>query len=80
MINADEIAGILKQQISSFNYRVQERSRDRDRGRGRTWRASTGFAACAHRSWWSLPTELQGVALNLEEDNVGAVLMGDDER
>ena len=44
----------------------------------RTSRASTGCAACAASELVEFPNGLQGVALNLEEDNVGVVIMGSD--
>ena len=78
MINADEIAGILKQQIEQFKTGAP-RGRSRYRHRGRCeprarLRAARRPIVRARR----VPNGLQGVALNLEEDNVGVVIMGPD--
>src|SRR5580658_3680762 len=54
MINADEIAGIIKQRIATFK---------------------TGAQAT---ELVQFPNGVEGVVLNLEEDNVGVAIMGPD--
>ena len=79
MINADEIAGILKNQIANFRSEVHE-DRDRNRHRGRRQHRARlrPRQRCSSRSSSSSRTALQGIALNLEEDNVGVVILGPD--
>ena len=79
MINADEIAGILKQQIASFNGAVQEDEVGTVIEVGATLARVYGLRGVRASELVEFPNGLQGVALNLEEDNVGVVIMGDDE-
>ena len=79
MINADEIAGILKQQIASFNAGVQEDEVGTVIEVGANLARVYGLRGVRASELVEFKGGLQGVALNLEEDNVGVVLMGDDE-
>jgi F-type H+-transporting ATPase subunit alpha len=78
MINADEIAGILKQQIASFNTAVQEDEVGTVIEVGANLARIYGLRGVRASELVEFANGLQGVALNLEEDNVGVVIMGDD--
>jgi F-type H+-transporting ATPase subunit alpha len=79
MINADEIAGILKQQIASFSTGVQEDEVGTVIEVGANLARVYGLRGVRASELVEFEGGLQGVALNLEEDNVGVVIMGDDE-
>jgi F-type H+/Na+-transporting ATPase subunit alpha len=79
MINADEIAGILKQQIASFSTGVQEDEVGTVIEVGANLARVYGLRGVRASELVEFDNGLQGVALNLEEDNVGVVIMGDDE-
>jgi F-type H+-transporting ATPase subunit alpha len=79
MINADEIAGILKQQIASFNVGVQEDEVGTVIEVGANLARVYGLRGVRASELVEFGNGVQGVALNLEEDNVGVVIMGDDE-
>ncbi|MBV8245280.1 MAG: F0F1 ATP synthase subunit alpha [Candidatus Eremiobacteraeota bacterium] len=78
MINADEIAGILKQQIASFTSEVQEDQVGTVIEVGANLARVYGLNAARASELVEFPNGLQGVVLNLEEDNVGVVIMGPD--
>ena len=78
MINADEIAGILKQQISSFKTEVQEDQVGTVIAVGSNLARVYGLNAARASELVEFPNGMQGVVLNLEEDNVGVVIMGSD--
>ncbi len=79
MINADEIAGILKQQIASFNTGVQEDEVGTVIEVGANLARVYGLRGVRASELVEFRNGVQGVALNLEEDNVGVVIMGADE-
>ena len=79
MINADEIAGILKQQIANFNTGVQEDEVGTVIEVGANLARVYGLRGVRASELVEFGNGVQGVALNLEEDNVGVVIMGDDE-
>ncbi len=79
MINADEIAGILKQQIASFNTGIQEDEVGTVIEVGANLVRVYGLRGVRASELVEFANGVQGVALNLEEDNVGVVIMGDDE-
>jgi F-type H+/Na+-transporting ATPase subunit alpha len=79
MINADEIAGILKQQIASFNAGVQEDEVGTVIEVGANLARVYGLRGVRASELVEFGNGVQGVALNLEEDNVGVVIMGEDE-
>ena len=78
MINADEIAGILKQQIQSFKTDLQEDEIGTVIEVGANLARIYGLRGVRSSELVEFPNGLQGVALNLEEDNVGVVIMGPD--
>jgi len=78
MINADEIAGILKQQISNFQAGVQEDQVGTVIEVGANLARIYGLQGVRASELVEFPDGQQGVALNLEEDNVGVVIMGSD--
>ncbi len=78
MINADEIAGILKQQIEGFKSELQEDEIGTVIKVGANLARVYGLRAVRSSELVEFPNGLQGVALNLEEDNVGVVIMGPD--
>jgi F-type H+/Na+-transporting ATPase subunit alpha len=79
MINADEIAGILKQQIASFNAGLQEDEVGTVIEVGANLARVYGLRGVRASELVEFGNGVQGVALNLEEDNVGVVIMGEDE-
>jgi len=79
MINADEIAGILKQQIASFTAGVQEDEIGTVIEVGANLARVYGLRSVRASELVEFANGVQGVALNLEEDNVGVVIMGSDE-
>jgi F-type H+-transporting ATPase subunit alpha len=79
VINADEIAGILKQQIATFKAGVQEDEIGTVIEVGANLARVYGLRSVRASELVEFPNGLQGVALNLEEDNVGVVIMGSDE-
>ena len=79
MINADEIAGILKAQIAGFTADVQEDEIGTVLEVGANLARVYGLANVRASELVEFPNGLQGVALNLEEDNVGVVIMGSDQ-
>ena len=78
MINADEIAGILKQQIASFKTEVNEDQVGTVIAVGSNLARVYGLGAARASELVEFPNGMQGVVLNLEEDNVGVVIMGAD--
>jgi F-type H+/Na+-transporting ATPase subunit alpha len=78
MINADEIAGILKQQIASFKSELQEDEVGTVIEVGANLARIYGLRGVRSSELVEFANGLQGVALNLEEDNVGVVIMGSD--
>jgi F-type H+-transporting ATPase subunit alpha len=78
MINADEIAGILKQQIATFQSGVQEDEIGTVIEVGANLARVYGLRGVRSSELVEFPNGLQGVALNLEEDNVGVVILGPD--
>ncbi|MGZ3498247.1 MAG: F0F1 ATP synthase subunit alpha [Vulcanimicrobiaceae bacterium] len=78
MINADEIAGILKQQIASFKTEIHEDQVGTVIEVGANLARVYGLQGVRASELVEFPNGLQGVALNLEEDNVGVVIMGPD--
>jgi F-type H+/Na+-transporting ATPase subunit alpha len=78
MINADEIAGILKQQIAGFKGGIQEDQVGTVIEVGANLARIYGLQSVRASELVEFPNGQQGVALNLEEDNVGVVIMGSD--
>ena len=78
MINADEIAGILKAQIANFKTDLHEDQVGTVIEVGDNIARIYGLAAAQQSELVEFPNGLQGIVLNLEEDNVGVVIMGPD--
>ncbi|MDQ2680581.1 MAG: F0F1 ATP synthase subunit alpha [Candidatus Eremiobacteraeota bacterium] len=78
MINADEIAGILKQQIATFKTDVREDQVGTVIEVGANLARVYGLQAARYSELVEFPNGLQGIVLNLEEDNVGVVILGPD--
>lgn len=78
MINADEIAGLLKQQIEQFKTGIQEDEVGTVIEVGANLARVYGLRGVRSSELVEFANGLQGVALNLEEDNVGVVIMGPD--
>jgi len=79
MINADEIAGILKQQIASFNTDLKEDQVGTVIQVGDSIARVYGLEAAQFSELVEFPNGLEGIVLNLEEDNVGVIIMGPDD-
>jgi F-type H+-transporting ATPase subunit alpha len=79
MINADEIAGILKQQIASFDTDLKEDQVGTVIEVGDSIARVYGLDAAQYSELVEFPNGLEGIVLNLEEDNVGVIIMGPDD-
>jgi F-type H+/Na+-transporting ATPase subunit alpha len=79
LINADEIAGILKQQIASFRADIKEDEVGTVIEVGANLARVYGLRSVRSSELVEFANGLHGVALNLEEDNVGVVILGPDE-
>jgi F-type H+-transporting ATPase subunit alpha len=78
MINADEIAGILKGQIASYKTGDNEAEIGTVIEVGDNIARVYGLESVQQSELVEFANGVQGIALNLEEDNVGVVIMGDD--
>ncbi|MDQ6781574.1 MAG: F0F1 ATP synthase subunit alpha [Candidatus Eremiobacteraeota bacterium] len=78
MINADEIAGILKQQIKSARTQVREDEVGTVIEVGDSIARVYGLSSVEMGELVQFPNGLFGIAFNLEEDNVGVVVLGTD--
>ena len=78
MINADEIAGILKQQIASAHTETREDEVGTVIEVGDSIARVYGLTAVKMGELVQFPNGLLGIAFNLEEDNVGVVILGAD--
>src|SRR5438046_9288546 len=78
MINAGEISEIIKRQLAGYEAEVdlQEVGRVIEVGDGIA--RIYGLEKAMAGELLQFPGEVFGLVLNLEEDNVGAVLLGDD--
>lgn len=79
MINADEIAGLLKQQIANFKSELQEDEIGTVIEVGANLARVYGLRNVRASELVEFPNGVSGIALNLEEDNVGVVIMGPDQ-
>ena len=79
MINADEIAGILKTQIAGFKSEVHEDQVGTVIEVGSNIARVYGLEKVQQSELVEFPNGLQGIALNLEEDNVGVIILGPDD-
>jgi len=78
VINADEIAGLLRQQIQTFKSDVHEDQVGTVIEVGSNLARVYGLEAARASELVEFPNGMQGIVLNLEEDNVGVVVMGSD--
>ena len=78
MINADEIAGILKTQIANFTAELNESQIGTVIEVGDNIARVYGLEAAQASELVEFPNGVQGIVLNLEEDNVGIAIMGPD--
>ncbi len=78
MINADEIAGILRQRIANFRSEVQEDQVGTVIEVGDNIARIYGLQAARQSELVEFPNGVFGIVLNLEEDNVGVVVLGSD--
>jgi F-type H+-transporting ATPase subunit alpha len=78
MINADEIAGILQGQIANFKSEIHEDEVGTVIEVGSSIARIYGLEAVQQSELVEFPNGLQGIALNLEEDNVGVIILGPD--
>ncbi len=78
MINADEIAGILQGQIASFKTQIHEDQVGTVIEVGSSIARVYGLEAVQQSELVEFPNGLQGIALNLEADNVGVIILGPD--
>jgi F-type H+-transporting ATPase subunit alpha len=78
MINADEIAGILKQQIATYKTGLQEDQVGTVIEVGDNIARIYGLEAAQASELVEFPNGVQAIVLNLEEDNVGVIILGSD--
>lgn len=78
MINADEIAGILQGQIANFKTQVHEDQVGTVIEVGSSIARVYGLEAVQQSELVEFPNGLRGIALNLEADNVGVIILGPD--
>jgi F-type H+/Na+-transporting ATPase subunit alpha len=77
-IKAEEISAIIKEKIKGFDQRVDVNEKGSVIQVGDGIAKVYGLQGAMAGEMLEFPGNLFGIALNLEEDNVGAVLMGDD--
>jgi F-type H+-transporting ATPase subunit alpha len=77
-IKADEISSIIKEKIKDFDKQVDVKETGSVIQVGDGIAKVYGLDGAMAGEMLEFPGGLYGIALNLEEDNVGAVLMGDD--
>src|SRR5690349_16333783 len=77
-IRADEISAIIKEKIKGFDKQVDVKETGSVIQVGDGIAKVYGLDGAMAGEMLEFPGGLYGIALNLEEDNVGAVLMGDD--
>src|SRR5207244_13583234 len=77
-IKAEEISSIIKEKIKGFDKQVDVKQTGSVIQVGDGIAKVYGLDGATAGEMLEFPGGLYGIALNLEEDNVGAVLMGDD--
>ena len=77
-IKAEEISSIIKEKIKGFDKQVDVKETGSVIQVGDGIAKVYGLDGAMAGEMLEFPGGLYGIALNLEEDNVGAVLMGDD--
>jgi F-type H+/Na+-transporting ATPase subunit alpha len=79
-IKAEEISQILKEQIRNYESKVEVSETGTILSVGDGIARVYGLDNCEAGELLELPGGVMGMALNLEEDNVGVVIMGSDEK
>ena len=77
-LRPEEITAVLKSQIENYEAEVKVEQVGRVLEVGDGIARIHGLENCMSSEMLELPNDVIGLALNLEEDNVGAVLMGAD--
>ena len=77
-IKAEEISAIIKEKIKGFDQRIDVNEKGAVIQVGDGIAKIYGLQGAMAGEMLEFPGNLYGITLNLEEDNVGAVLMGDD--
>ena len=76
-IKATEISDLIKQRIENFKGVTEARNVGTDRVRDRRHLRIHGLADARYGEMLEFPGNTFGLALNLEQDSVGAVVLGD---
>jgi F-type H+-transporting ATPase subunit alpha len=79
MINADEIAGIIKQRIATFKTSADQSEIGTVIEVGDNIARIYGLDNAQASELVQFPNGVEGIVLNLEEDNVGVAILGSDE-
>jgi F-type H+-transporting ATPase subunit alpha len=79
MINADEIAGIIKQRIATFKTSADQSEIGTVIEVGDNIARIYGLENAQASELVQFPNGVEGIVLNLEEDNVGVAILGSDE-
>ncbi len=77
-IKAEEISSIIKQKIDNFEQKVELKEVGTVISVGDGIARVYGLENCMAGEMLKFPGDITGMAFNLEEDNVGAVLLGND--
>ena len=77
-LRPEEISGIIKEQIKQYKNEVEISDFGTVIQVGDGISRIYGLSGCMAGELLEFPGEIYGMALNLEEDNVGAVIMGPD--
>lgn len=77
-LNPEEVASIIKKEIESFETGLELEDRGIVLQVGDGIARVYGLQNCMASEMLEFPNGVTGIALNLEEENVGVVLMGDD--
>ncbi len=78
-VRPEEIGSILKQQIENYNVKIKEEDTGYVLQAGDGIARIYGLEDCAYGEMLDFGKGVFGMALNLEEDNVGCVLFGGEE-
>ena len=79
-INSDEITGLIKEQIKQYDYSLSMEETGIVVEVGDGIARVFGLEDVMYNEIIKFPSDINGLAMNLEEDNVGAVLFGSDEK
>ena len=77
-LRAEEISSIIKEQIKNYNKEIEISDFGTVMEVGDGIARIYGLPNCMENELLEFPSEVYGMALNLEEDNVGAVILGSD--